>query len=175
MPANVRECGIMGGLFGPPDHLKCCCGGDRCKCCLGWPLSRSAQIHFTSIEESINDCTPIIQTWEFSDIFKCTGNELYPIYNNPGNAIFVRVTCDEETNTWKIEYKSYATGMIGSDPETGSWVEVAYDFTCPDCADAVDGVATGTFDFVAVQGCETSGGLVTFNVLVHADVEVQCE
>jgi hypothetical protein len=75
---------------------------------------------------------------------------------------------------WKIEYKSLATGMTGNDVSTGEWVEVVYDFECPDCADAVDGVAYGTFDFVAVNACETSGGLVNFNVLVHADVEVQC-
>lgn len=149
-----------------------CC--NRCPCCLGWPLSRSAQIHFTSVEESTNDCIAIIQVWEFSDIFTCTGNDLYPIYNNPGNAIFVRVVCDESTNTWKIEYKSFATGMTSSDPNTGSWVEVVYDFECPDCANAIDGVAYGHFDFVAVNGCETSGGVVLFNVLVHAVVEVQC-
>ena len=155
--------------------LECGCGcGDRCKCCPGWPLERSAQIHFTSTEQAVNDCTPIVQIWEFSDIFSCTGNEFYPIYDATNFALFVRVICDETTNTWKIEYKSYATGMVGVDPLTGSWVEVAYDFVCPDCDDAVDGIATGTFDFVAVNGCETSGGLVTFNVLVHADVEVQC-
>jgi hypothetical protein len=154
--------------------MECGCCGDRCKCCPGWPLDRSAQIHFTSTEQAVNDCTPIIQIWEFSDIFSCTGNEFYPIYDATNFALFVRVICDETTNTWKIEYKSYATGMVGVDPLTGSWVEVAYDFVCPDCDDAVDGVATGTFDFVAVNGCETSGGLVTFNVLVHADVEVQC-
>jgi hypothetical protein len=155
--------------------LECCtCIGNRCPCCLGWPLERSAQIHFTSTEQSVNDCTPIIQVWEYSDLFDCTGNELYPIYNNPQNAIFVRVVCDTATNTWKIEYKSFATGMTSSDPLTGDWVEVVYDFSCPDCADAIDGVAYGTFDFIAVNGCETSGGLVTFNVVVHAEVEVQC-
>jgi hypothetical protein len=165
----------MGGLFGPPEYIKCCCGGDRCPCCLGWPLSRSAQIHFTSTEESINDCRPIIQVWEFSDLFDCTGNDLYPIYDATALAIFVRVNCDTETLEWKVEYKSAATGMVGNDTSTGTWVQVAYDFDCPDCADAIDGVAYGTFDFVAVNQCETSGGPVTFNVLVHADVEVQCE
>ena len=86
----------------------------------------------------------------------------------------MRVVCNPDTLAWVVEYKSLATGMVANDPDTGSWVTVVYDFACPDCADSIDGVAYGTFDFVAVHACETSGGLVTFNVLVHADVEVQC-
>jgi len=164
----------MGVLFGPTQKKKCCCGVSGCNCCPGWPLERSAQIHFTSMEAAINDCTPIIQTWEFSDIFSCTGNDLYPIYDATGLAVFVKVNCNTETNEWTITYKSAATGMTSNDPDTGSWVEVVYDFECPDCANAIDGIAYGTFDFIAVNACETSGGLVNFNVLVHADVEVQC-
>ena len=88
--------------------------------------------------------------------------------------MYVRVVCSTETLAWVVEYKSLATGMIANDVNTGTWVPVVYDFTCPDCADAIDGVAYGSFDFVAVHGCETSGGFVTFDVLVHAEVEVQC-
>lgn len=155
--------------------LNCgCCAQDGCPCCPGWPLERSGQIHFTSTEESVNDCRPIVQIWEFSDLFDCTGNELYPIYDATGLAVLVRVICDTQTLAWKIEYKSLATGMLSNNPATGEWVEVVYDFTCPDCAEAVAGVAYGSFDFVAVNGCETSGGMVFFNVIVHAIVEVQC-
>jgi len=156
---------------------KCGCDeGDNCPCCPGWPLERSANIFFSSIEETGTDCngTPTIQ--EFSDTFGCTGTALnYNIYSNVGNFLFVRVVCDPDTLAWVVEYKSPATGMTGNDPDTGSWVAVVYDFVCPDCADAIDGVAHGTFDFVAVTQCEISGPtIITFNVLVHADVEVQC-
>lgn len=148
---------------------------DGCPCCPGWPLERSANIYFTSIEQSVNDCVPIIDEQEYSDIFGCVGTALnYPIFQNVGNLLFVRVVCDPDTLAWKVEYKSLATGMVANNPDTGTWVEVVFDFSCPDCADAVGGVAYGTFDFIAVHACETSGGLVTFNVLVHADVEVQC-
>jgi len=155
---------------------KCgCAASEGCPCCPGWPLEKSANIYFSSIEESVNDCVPIIALQEYSDTFGCTGTALnYPIFQNVGNLLFVRVTCDPETLEWIVEYKSLATGMVANDPDTGTWVPVVYDFVCPDCADAIDGVAYGSFDFVAVHACETSGGLVTFNVLVHADVEVQC-
>jgi hypothetical protein len=148
---------------------------DGCPCCPGWPLERSANIYFASIEQSVNDCVPIIALQEYSDIFGCLGTALnYNIFQNVGNFLFVRVVCDPETLAWVVEYKSLATGMVANDPDTGSWVEVVFDFVCPDCSDAIDGVAYGSFDFVAVHACETSGGLVSFNVLVHADVEVQC-
>jgi hypothetical protein len=165
----------MAGPFGKIVHKVCCCAGDGCPCCPGWPLERSANIYFSSIEETVNDCVPIIALQEYSDTFGCTGTALnYPIFQNVGNLLFVRVVCDPETQAWVVQYKSLATGMTANDPDTGSWVTVVYDFVCPDCADAIDGVAYGSFDFVAVHACETSGGLVTFNVLVHADVEVQC-
>jgi len=164
MPSNqqqaLMECG--------------CCGGDRCPCCLGWPLTRSANIYFTSIESGLNDCVPIILAQEYSDVFGCVGTPEYPVFQNVGNKLYVRVVCSESTNAWVVEYKSLATGMVGDDPDTGDWIVVVYDFTCPDCDDAIDGVAYGSFDFVGVHACETSGGLVSFDVLIHADVEVQC-
>ncbi len=99
------------------------------------------------------------------------------VYDN-SRPIYVRMICNRETLTWTIEYKSFATGTGSSDSETWSWVEVANNFTCPDCADAIDGVAYATFDFVAVNGCEISrppsGELVNFNVLIHAEVELSC-
>jgi formylglycine-generating enzyme required for sulfatase activity len=148
---------------------------DGCPCCPGWPLERSANIYFASIEQSVNDCVPIIALQEYSDIFGCSGTALnYNIFQNVGNFLFVRVVCNPDTLAWVVEYKSLATGMVANDPDTGSWVEVVFDFVCPDCADSIDGVAYGSFDFIAVHACETSGGLVSFNVLVHADVEVQC-
>jgi hypothetical protein len=148
---------------------------DGCPCCPGWPLERSANIYFSSIEQSVNDCVPIIALQEYSDIFGCSGTALnYNIFQNVGNFLFVRVVCNPDTLAWVVEYKSLATGMVANDPDTGSWVEVVFDFVCPDCADSIDGVAYGSFDFIAVHACETSGGLVSFNVLVHADVEVQC-
>lgn len=147
---------------------------EGCPCCPGWPLERSADIYFASIEATVNDCVPIIALQEYSDTFGCTGTTPYPIFQNVGNLLYVRVVCDPDTLAWVVEYKSLATGMVANDVNTGTWVAVVYDFICPDCADAIDGVAYGSFDFVAVHACETSGGLVTFDVLVHADVEVQC-
>lgn len=152
-----------------------CVAGDGCPCCPGWPLERSANIFFTSIESGTNDCVPIVAEQYYSDTFTCTGTALnYPIFQNVGNFLYVRVVCDPDTLAWTVQYKSLATGMIANDPDTGTWVTVSYDFTCPDCANAIGGIAYGSFDFIGVHGCETSGGLVSFNVLVHADVEVQC-
>jgi hypothetical protein len=182
-PVTVTGCADMSATVtlynGTTVEVACkqcaCEQPDGCPCCPGWPLERSANIYFTSIEQSVNDCVPIIDEQEYSDTFGCVGTALnYPIFQNVGNLLFVRVVCDPDTLAWKVEYKSLATGMVANNPDTGTWVEVVFDFSCPDCADAIGGVAYGTFDFIAVHACETSGGLVTFNVLVHADVEVQC-
>lgn len=181
-PIVIGDCKTLSGTVILPDYSelsfsckKCGCEkADGCPCCPGWPLERSADIYFASIEESISDCGSIIALQEYSDTFGCTGTSAYPVFQNVGNLLYVRVICDPETLAWVVEYKSLATGMVANNPETGTWVPVVYDFTCPDCADAVDGVAHGSFDFIAIHACETSGGTVSFNVLVHADIEVQC-
>jgi len=51
---------------------KCgCAASEGCPCCPGWPLEKSANIYFSSIEESVNDCVPIIALQEYSDTFGC--------------------------------------------------------------------------------------------------------
>jgi hypothetical protein len=168
----------MGGVgpFGKKLHKKCCCPGS-CPCCPGWPQTASASIHWTTSVEVSNDCQSAPSILEVTSDFGCTGTEdaLGTLLREEATSLYVRVFCVAATNTWKVQYRSATTGG-GFDPPASTTFIDAPDvtFVCPDCADAVDGIATGTIDFIAVMACETSGGVVEYNILVHADVEVVC-
>jgi hypothetical protein len=87
----------------------------------------------------------------------------------------VRVFCDSVTGEWSVQYRSATSGGGFESPVSSVWKDVSsLTFVCPDCANAVNGVAYGTIDFIAEMACETSGGIVTYNVLVHGDVEIGC-
>lgn len=148
---------------------------EGCRCCPGWPLTKSGIIHWISTVTPINDCDGGISTIDGD--FGCpegTG-ELGTKIRFPGTDLWVRVFCEEGTNQWKAQYRSATSGGGFDPPASTVWASAAgFDFSCPDCADAVDGVATGTIDFVAQMACETSGGVVTYDVLVHGDIEIGC-
>tara|TARA_R110000868_G_scaffold181964_1_gene422953 strand:+ start:480 stop:986 length:507 start_codon:yes stop_codon:yes gene_type:complete len=167
MPSNqqqaVMECG--------------CCGG--CPCCPGWPLTASGSIRWTTVSDA-SDCGG--GAVDLTGDFGCLGtpeNEIGTLLNQDSTYLYVRVWCDYTTTTWHVQYRSGATGSTGTGdcegPASTTWQDVDFTFVCPDCADAVGGIATGTIDFIAIMCCEISGpAIVNYNVTVHADVEIGC-
>lgn len=151
---------------------------DGCPCCPGWPLGSSGSIAWTSSNVAPNDCDPISPgIVEVTGDFGCPAEvDNDTIIRTSSDTLHVRVYCDLETMQYVVQYKSAATspGGVLSAPELWEWVTVTYDLTCPDCANAVDGIATGTIDFTAYMACETSGGLTSYPILVHGDIEVGC-
>lgn len=152
----------------------CCCGG--CPCCPGWPGGQSGIINWISIPEADNDCESVSPV-EASTDFGCPSQytELGQLIRTAATELWVRVFCDPITEQWTIQYRSATSGGGFESPVSAIWKDASDgSFVCPDCADAINGVAYGTIDFVAEMACETSGGIVTYNVLVHGDIEIGC-
>lgn len=81
------------------------------------------------------------------------------------SALRVRVFCDG--NVWKAQYKSE---VVGPD-----WVDTGVTFSCPACEGIESGgLVTSTFTFDVVDGCETSGGPVTFTWTITITLTVEC-
>ena len=157
----------------------CACEKTKgCPCCPGWPLGASGSIAWTTSNVAPNDCDPISPgIVEVTGDFGCPAEiDNDTIIRTSSDTLHVRVYCDQETGQYVVKYKSAATspGGVLSTPELWEWVTVIFDLSCPDCADAVYGVAAGTIDFTAYMACETSGGLTTYPILVHGDIEVSC-
>lgn len=158
--------------------MACCCGG--CPCCPGWTQPASGSIQWTSTSDS-SDCGAGSTVTPAVIEFGCIGapeDEDGTLIRQDETYLYVRVWCDYETLEWHVQYRSGTTGGGGTctSPASTTWVDVDYDFVCPDCAEAVDGIATGTIDFIAIMCCEISGPtVVTYNVAVHADIEIPCE
>lgn len=155
--------------------MSCCCGA--CPCCLGWPSTSSGGIVWTAVSDA-SDCGASAEDGSSQD-FGCTGSpedEIGTLIFSAYTDLYVRVFCDFATGIWKVQYRSGTTGPGDCEvPAADEWIDVVYDFVCPDCEDAIDGVAYGTIDFIAVMCCEISGPtIVTFNVTVHADIEIPC-
>ena len=156
--------------------MACCCGG--CPCCPGWDQAVSGSIQWSAVADA-SDCgggsnTPGVEA------FGCIGapeDETGTLLLSLDTDLYVRVWCDYETLEWHVQYRSGTTGVDDCEsPASTTWLEVANDFVCPNCDDAIDGIAYGTIDFIAVMCCEISGPtIVTFNVTVHADIEIPCE
>lgn len=147
---------------------------DGCPCCPGWPLTASGIIHWTSTVTPTNDCDGGIS--EIDGDFGCPGSfdDVGVKIRFPSTDLWVRAICDIETGQWKAQYRSATSGGGFDPPASLVWADADSDFTCPDCANAVDGIATGTIDFIAQMACETSGGIVTYDVIVHGDIEIGC-
>lgn len=156
--------------------MACCCGG--CPCCLGWDQAVSGSIQWSAVADA-SDCGTGENT-PAAEAFGCTGapeDETGTLILQMDTYLYVRVWCDYETLEWHVQYRSGTTGVPGDceNPASTTWLDVAYDFVCPDCADAIDGIAYGTIDFIAVMCCTISGPtVVTYNVTVHADIEIPC-
>ena len=156
-----------------------CVGPSVCPCCPDWPLGASASIRWTSANAAANDCTGDTTPQEVTGDFGCPNAiESETIIFIVDTPLRVRIYCDEDDGGWIVEYKSAATspwpGPGLGDESTWEWVAVEYDLACPNCDEAVDGIALGTIDFTALMRCETSGGFVDYEVIVHGDIEVVC-
>lgn len=102
--------------------------------------------------------------------FSCTDlndetNNVYYVFVSL--SMSVKLFCDRESENWKAQYKSDATGQV--------WTDTDVTFTCPSCAGVESGgLVTGTFSFVAYDECETSGGPVAFPWNITIEITVEC-
>ena len=149
---------------------------DSCPCCPGWPLTASGIIHWSSSVSPTNDCDG--GTSEIDGDFGCPGSDddVGTKIRFPGTDLWVRAICDPVTFQWKAQYRSATSGGGFDPPASATWADAAdTDFVCPDCDDAVGGIATGTIDFTAEMACEISGPtIITYSVLVHGEIEIGC-
>ncbi len=155
--------------------LCACAESTNCPCCPGWPETASGSIEWSSVAEP-NDCAIGDPGNPVGD-FSCpqTGDLDGELIRSDATFLYVRLFCDPETHIWKAQYRSAISGGTFEPPVSATWADATeVEFVCPDCANAVDGQATGTVDFTAVMACETSGGVVTYDVLVHGDVTIGC-
>jgi len=156
--------------------MSCCCGPCPCPCCpdcwrrvvtaVGGILTAIAGAGGTDCGKPPGEGAGYEQEITFSCV---NGNDV----NNNVYSVFValsltvRVYCNREGNNWKVEYKSDATGQV--------WTDTAVTFTCPSCSGVEPGgLVTGSFSFVAIDGCETSGGFVTFPWNITIEITVEC-
>lgn len=158
--------------------VECCCvGAGACPCCPGWPLTQSGIINWITTVETNNDCEIAPTPVEVSTDFSCDGSftEAGQLIRTAATELWVRVYCVAGEG-WKVQYRSAVTGGGFESPVSATWRDAPdVDFVCPDCADAVDGVAYGTIDFTAIMACEVSGPtIVEYNVLVHGEIEIGC-
>ena len=164
-------------IFGKRHNQACCCGGG-CPCCPGWPLTSSGIINWSTVVAVSNDCESAPSLVEVSSDFGCPGTEepIGTLLRSAATELWVRVFCNTETNAWKVQYRSASSGGGFDSPASETWVDAPdVEFVCPDCADAVGGIATGTIDFTAQMACEVSGPtIVTYDIVVHGDVEIGC-
>lgn len=169
----------MPELYGDPGPKRCCCGNPGCRCCPGWPQGASGSIAWTT-SATANDC-------EDGSVESVTGDFSCDDTEDPigtpvrlrATSLNVKVKCKVDPITgnyrWVAEYRSAISGGTFEPPISDTFAEATnLEFSCPDCANAVDGQATGTVDFVAQMACETSGGVVTYDVLVHGEITIGC-
>lgn len=106
--------------------------------------------------------------------FQCGGSAAVGDgYTIVEGVFFIRIFC-EESEGWKVQYKSPATGTWGTAPSEWNWVDTGVTVPCPDCSMAVDGVYSTTFGFLADNMCESSGGLTSFQVAVICVIDYSC-
>jgi len=156
----------------------CECVDNSCPCCPGWPLTASGIINWTTAVETTNDCESAPSTVEVSSDFGCPNTEdtTGTLLRTAATELWVRVFCDADTEQWKVQYRSATSGGGYDPPASATWLDApGVTFVCPDCANAVGGIATGTIDFIAEMACEVSGPtIVPYNIIVHGDVEISC-
>jgi len=182
-PVAAPGCGSMAATITTPggDTIavsckQCSCeqtGG--CPCCPGWPQSASGSIAWT-VDAVPSDCSgggEINPTADFGCEF--IGDELGTLVMQSEGDLYIRVFCDAETGSWKVQYRSPVSGGGFENPASATWADATdVEFVCPDCADSVNGQATGTIDFIAVSACETSGGVINYNVMCHGEITIGC-
>ena len=183
-PVSAPGCGSMSATFTDYDGntfevtcKECSCNVPcPCPCCPDcWSRVQTAVggVLLAVAGEGGTDCGKPPgegEGYEQEITFSCVdGNDV----NNNVYSVFVslsltvRVYCDRDAENWKVEYKSEATGQV--------WTDTGVTFTCPSCAGVEPGgLVTGSFTFVAYDGCETSGGPVTFPWNITIEITVEC-
>ncbi len=152
--------------------MSCCCGGG-CRCCPGWPQTASASVEWTTISET-SDCGPpstIIVSGDFS--CEDTEDPIGVVLRIESTFLNARVFCkqnEDGTYNWKAQYRSAISGGTFEPPISSTWADAEeFEFLCPTCEEPI-----GTFSFIAYMACETSGGVVTYAVLVQGIVTIGC-
>lgn len=166
----------MAELFGDPPPKKCCDCIGGCRCCPGWPQGASGSVTWTSVVFPVNDCDGGPGESVTGD-FSCEDtedSEGVPI-RLKSTDLNVKVKCKIDPITgnyrWVAEYRSAISGGIFEPPISATWAEAEnLEFDCPSCATG----GTGAVDFVAKMACETSGGVVEYDVLVHGEITIGC-
>ncbi len=169
----------MPELFGDPPQKRCCCGRPFCPCCPGWPQLASGSIGWTTYVVP-GDCGGGATT-EVPGDFSCedTVDPLGTPIRSDATFLSVKAFCsiDPETGVyrWRAQYRSAISGGTWEPPISDVFAEATdVDYVCPDCADAVNGQATGDIWFTAKMACETSGGVTEYDVLVHGLITLGC-
>lgn len=157
--------------------LECCCGAS-CPCCPGWPIGQSGIINWITVVAESNDCEIAPTPVEVSTDFGCPSQytETGQLIRTAATELWVRVFCDSATGEWSVQYRSAVSGGSFESPVSAVWADAPdVEFVCPDCANAVNGVAYGSIDFTAKMACEISGpAIVEYDVLCHGEVEIGC-
>lgn len=146
---------------------------DDCPCCPGWRQTASASVEYTTIPET-SDCgsfSPTVVTGDFS----CDDTEdpEGTVLRLDSTYLNARVFCQNNgdgTYQWKAQYRSAISGGTFEPPISDTWADAEdFDFICPTCNDPI-----GEFSFIAYMACETSGGVVSYPVLVQGIVTIGC-
>ncbi len=183
-PVSAPGCGAMSATFTDYDGntyevacKECSCNVPcPCPCCPDcWSRVQTAVggVLLAVAGEGGTDCGKPPgegEGYEQEITFSCTDvndetNNVYAVLVSL--SLTVKVYCDRDAENWKVEYKSDATGQV--------WTDTGVTFACPSCAGVEPGgLVTGTFAFVAYDGCETSGGPVTFPWNITIEITVEC-
>lgn len=108
----------------------------------------------------------IEQEISFDCIDDGTGSNQYPVLASL--SMTVRLYCDADQDSWKVQYKSDATDQAWADAD-----DVV--FECPACEGVESGgMTTSTITFVAYDKCSTSGGDIIFPFTITITVTVEC-
>jgi hypothetical protein len=152
---------------------QCLCESSGCPCCPGWLLTASASVEYTTIPET-SDCgafDPAVVTGDFG--CEDTGDPEGTVLRLDATFLNARVFCQDNgdgTYQWKAQYRSAISGGTFEPPISDTWADGEdFDFICPTCDDPI-----GEFSFIAYMACETSGGVVSYPVLVQGIVTIGC-
>jgi formylglycine-generating enzyme required for sulfatase activity len=152
---------------------QCLCESSGCPCCPGWLLTASASVEYTTIPET-SDCgafDPAVVTGDFG--CEDTGDPEGTVLRLDATFLNARVFCQDNgdgTYQWKAQYRSAISGGTFEPPISDTWADAEdFEFTCPTCDDPI-----GEFSFIAYMACETSGGVVSYPVLVQGVVTIGC-
>jgi len=153
--------------------VTCCNCGTGCPCCPGWPQTASASVEYTSIPET-SDCgsfSPTVVTGDFS--CEDPGDPDGTVLRLDSTFLNAKVFCsinEDGTYNWKAQYRSAISGGTFESPISATWANAEdFEFFCPTCDEPI-----GTFSFIAYMACETSGGVVSYPVLVQGIVTIGC-